>query len=360
METLIQEIYQILKDYRADEGKKSVTITPDKIKNWISQFEESDREFLLSELKNVFQKRYCSKSKAKSFLKNVVNKLSDDLGYSNKKDFLDNAHFLDLQAEGKSQKKMLELLAIVLKDDFSYDVTNLGSKTKKHFVYIDDVLCTGNTFYQNLKDWLNTEENGVTMLQKLKNKEIDLKSAYIYIISKNHDKKLGQFYHNVDKNFRDMETTYAMHWLDKEILKPTATNQPSSVTEYEGKVIFQADEHAQGKYTYQPEFYRIADTTTAEEFYSSHDNRIRFENILLSKGIDILNKVAVKKGNVRPLGYSLPAYKDFGSGALLFTWRNVPNNTPLVFWYSGGDFTPLFDNVRPTKNFANFADWFNI
>lgn len=47
METLIQEIYQILKDYRADEGKESVTITPDKIKNWVSQFEESDREFLL-------------------------------------------------------------------------------------------------------------------------------------------------------------------------------------------------------------------------------------------------------------------------------------------------------------------------
>jgi hypothetical protein len=358
METLIQEIYQILKDYRAEEGKKWVMITPDRIKKWIFQFEETDRIFLLTELKNLFQKRYCSKNKAMSFLKSVINKFSEDLGYSNKTDFLENAHFLDLQADGKSQKKMLELLAIVLKDDFNFDIVNLGNKSKKHYIYIDDVLCTGNTFYQNLKAWLDTEENGVKILQRLKNNEISLNTAYLFIVLKNYNKKLGQFYHNVDKNFRNMQTTYAMHWLDKEILQPIALNQPDNVAMYKAKVIQQADEYADSKYTYQPDFYRTADISTAEDFYSSHDNRIRLENILLNKGVEILNKAAVKKGNVRPLGYSLPAYKDFGFGALLFTWRNVPNNTPLVFWYSGGVFSPLFDNVRPTKNLANLVGLF--
>lgn len=360
METLIQEICRILEDYRADEGKEGVTITPDRIKKWIFQFEEIDRIFILTELKNVFQQRYYSKVKTLAFLKSIINKLSEDLGYTNKTDFLDNAYFLDLQAEGKSQKKMLELLAIVLKDDFNFDMANLGNKSNKHYIYIDDVLCTGNTFYQNLKDWLDTEENGVKMLQKLKNDEINLKVAYIFVVSKNHKKKLGQFYHTVDKDFQNMQTTYAMHWLDKEILQPIALNQPNAVTEYEAKVIQQADEHAQGKYAYQPDFYRTADALKTEDFYSSHDNRIRFENIILNKGIEILNKVTVKKGNVRPFGYSLPAYKNFGFGALLFTWRNVPNNTPLVFWYSGGDFSPLFENVRPTKIFANFADRTNV
>ncbi|AEE48319.1 hypothetical protein [Haliscomenobacter hydrossis] len=358
METLMQEIYEILKDYREDEGNDSVTITPERINKWILQFEETDRIFLLTELKNIFQQRYCSKNKALSFLKNLINKLSEDLGYTNKTDFLENAHFLDLQAEGKSQKKMLELLAMVLKDDFNFDIVNLGNKSKSHYIYIDDVLCTGNTFYQNLKDWLGTEINGVKMLKNLKDNKITLKAAYIFIVSKNYEKKLGQFYHNVDNNFRNMQTTYAMHFLDKEILRPIALNQPEMITQYEAKVTQQADQHAQGKYTYQPNFYRIADTSTVEEFYSSHDNRIRLENILLKKGVEILNKATVKKGNVRPLGYSLPAYKDFGFGALLFTWRNVPNNTPLVFWYSGGDFSPFFDNVRPTKKIANFADWF--
>lgn len=362
MENLISDIYQILKDYRAEENRESVKITPEKIKQWISQFEEADREFLLSELQNIFSKRYCSKPSAMTFLKSVIDKLSDDLGYGSKSDFLDNAYFLDLQADGKSQKKVLEILMDVLKINYNYDFSNIGNKSKRHYVYLDDVLCTGNTFFQNIKGWLDTEENGVKMLQKLKNNEIDLKIAYIFIVTKNYNKKIGQFYHRVDNNFRNMITTYSLFWLDKEILMPVTTNQSETVTDYETKIAEKADEHAKNKNfePYKSEFYRTQNQSITEDFFSSKENRIRFENILLNKGIEILNKVNVKKDNIRPLGYSLPAYKDFGFGALLFTWRNIPNNTPLVFWYNGGGFSPLFDNVRPIKNFTNFAHWFNV
>lgn len=34
---------------------------------------------------------------------------------------------------------------------------------------------------------------------------------------------------------------------------------------------------------------------------------------------------------MRPLGYGLNTDKSFGYGTLLFSWRNVPFNTPLVF-----------------------------
>jgi hypothetical protein len=57
---------------------------------------------------------------------------------------------------------------------------------------------------------------------------------------------------------------------------------------------------------------------------------------------------------MRALGYSLPSLKDFGFGALCFTWRNVPNNAPLVFWYSGGGFTPLFKVTRGGNPIVNF------
>lgn len=361
MDIQIQEIYQIIKDYRAEENRESVKITPEKIKQWVSQFEEADQEFLLSELKNIFSKRYCSKPDAMIFLKSVIDKLSDDLGYASKSAFLDNAYFLDLQAYGKSQKKVLEILIDVLKINYNYDISNIGNKSKKHYVYLDDVLCTGNTFFQNIKDWLDTEENGVKMLQKLKNNEIDLKAAYIFIVTKNYNKKIGQFYHRVDNNFGNMITTYSLFWLDGEILMPVAANQPETVTDYETKIAEKADEYAKNKNfePYKSEFYRTLNQPVTEDFFSSEENRIRFENILLNKGIEILNKVNVKKDNIRPLGYSLPAYKDFGSGALLFTWRNVPNNTPLVFWYSGGDFTPLFENYRSVDFFFDVTSWWN-
>ncbi len=350
METLIQEIYQILKDYRSEEGIANVRITPERIKLWILQFEENDRIFLLNELKNVFQKRYCSKSMALSFLKNIIVKLSEDLNYASSTEFLDNAHCLDLQAEGKSQKKMIELLALVLKKEFNYEIANIGNNTKKHYIYIDDVLCTGNTFYNNIKDWLDIEENGIKMLQRLRANEVSLKVVFIFIVSKNYEKKLGQFYHNIDKNFRNMLKTYAIHCIDAEVLQPIRGSHPDFVLNYEAKVTEQADNHAKDKNfnPYTSEFYRTENSIIIDKFFTSNENRIRFENILLKKGIEILDRVNVRRPNFRPLGYSLPSRKDFGSGALLFTWRNVPNNTPLTFWYSSAApaFSPLFVNMR--------------
>ena len=70
------------------------------------------------------------------------------------------------------------------------------------------------------------------------------------------------------------------------------------------------------------------------------------ENAFLLKGIQILDNANSQIPNIRALGYSLPSSKNFGFGALCFTWRNVPNNAPLVFWYSGGGFTPLFKVTR--------------
>ena len=74
----------------------------------------------------------------------------------------------------------------------------------------------------------------------------------------------------------------------------------------------------------------------------------------LRKGIEILEHTNVNNKNMRALGYSIPSLKNFGFGALCFTWRNVPNNTPLVFWYAGGGFTPLFVVSRGVNPFADF------
>ncbi len=87
---------------------------------------------------------------------------------------------------------------------------------------------------------------------------------------------------------------------------------------------------------------RILHQPHIEEFFTSIANRKRLEDIFLHRGITILNSANVSKPNIRALGYSLPTHKNFGFGALCFTWRNVANNCPIVFWYSGGGFIPLF------------------
>lgn len=341
---MIQEIkalQQIIKNYRKDEG---FGISEQRITNWINQFPEEDREFILTELIHVFKKMYFSKKRTKSFLKGIIEDLKKRFGYSTHKEVLDNSNFLDLQAKGKSQKKLLELFQEVLKDEFNYNPDNLGCKTQKHNIYIDDVLCTGNTFFNNLKDWVTEKEKN--RLAKLRSNEIDLTVFYMFIAKKYYYKKRGQFYYQVSEDFRNLITVMSIYWFEEEVLKPLDENLPNMIIEYKEKVEENANAHAEnrGFESYKPDFCR--NVVNPEEFYSSIDNRKRLELIFLKKGIEILNNSNVSKTNVRPLGYSLPSYKDFGFGVLIFTWRNVANNTPLVFWYKSGRFMPLFVNKR--------------
>lgn len=95
--------------------------------------------------------------------------------------------------------------------------------------------------------------------------------------------------------------------------------------------------------------FRNPDYPKVEEFYSSPENRDRYENILLQKGIEIINSIEnLKVQSIRPLGMTPPSYKTLGTGSHFFTWRNISNTCPLVFWW-GNNWYPLF----PVKNRGN-------
>ena len=56
MKKIIEEIHKIIKDYRREDLDCFYTneITIDHIKRWINQFEEKDREFILSHLVSLY------------------------------------------------------------------------------------------------------------------------------------------------------------------------------------------------------------------------------------------------------------------------------------------------------------------
>ena len=113
---------------------------------------------------------------------------------------------------------------------------------------------------------------------------------------------------------------------------------------YKGKIISQVNTYTQQhNYRDSPEdFFRTKGRPLTEKLFTSAENRNRFESIMLKKGIYILNYSNVRINNIRALGFSLPSQKNFGFGTLCFTWRNIANNTPLVFWYATVGFYPLF------------------
>jgi hypothetical protein len=353
MKQLIDEVFDQLKDYRADEISPNVQMTRNRIERWIDQFPEDDREFILTELRHIFSKRYCSKSNVKKFLKVIVDKLTNDLGYKSTPDLLRMTFFLDLQPNHKSQKVLLKLLAELLIENYGFNISDCGTIQKKHFVYIDDILCTGNTLMQDIRDWSKGRyDDKKTNLDAITDKSADLIFAYIFIHAKNYQKKKAEMEFKIGNGISANLKMYRLMQIENnerdissslDFVFPLESEQ-QKIIDYKEAIVSQVD-----KYTNEKEykksleaFYRAEGTPKKESLFTSPENRNRFEEIMLKKGIQILSNANINVTNIRALGFSLKSHKDFGFGTLCFTWRNIANNTPLVFWYAGGGFYPLF------------------
>ncbi len=364
MEEIIDSIRILLQDYRADEGNADVLITSDRIRNWINQFDEDLRIPILTELNNVFKKRYCSRQNIKEFLEAIVLKLTDDFKFSTPQDFLKNSDFLSLQPEGKSQRIMLTLFNELIQDNYGLSLADCGTVSKRYSIYIDDILCTGLTLISDIKDWSEKEFSiGKTNKQAVADGSTVLVFGYVFIHEKNYHKKKAEMRFKISQEISNNHKMYRMCEIENgigqdskiDLIYPIESGQPQSVTEYKDEIIERVHNHTKKYNTVSmEEFYRSVGQPANEQFFTSTENRIIVENAFLEKGIEILRNANPTNKNMRALGYSIPASKNFGFGALCFTWRNVPNNAPLVFWYSGGGFTPLFKVTRGGNQIVNF------
>ena len=81
-----------------------------------------------------------------------------------------------------------------------------------------------------------------------------------------------------------------------------------------------------------------------ETFFTCTENRDKYEQRLVNKGLEILSNTGTVGSYTRPLGIVNPKYKTLGMGTHFFTWRNVPNNCPIVYWWEvpGSGWKPLF------------------
>lgn len=365
MEELIDQIVEELKDYRAEEKHE---IDSDRVRNWIIQFNEDDRSFILEEMLNIFKKRYCTKKDGISFLKQTIDFLVKHFKYENPKSLFEETEFLSLQESGKSQSVFLGLLKEVLKQDYDYDLENHEPKSVKNYLYIDDILCTGNTLYQDMFKWLSETVNNKRRIEDIQEQGQRIIFSYIFLHNKNFHKKVAQMKFYISDKINDSITMARWVEIDNNsnksfskcaIAKPINEELSERVNTYKEEICNSVDQHSGNRYSVAEDFFRSNNIPTQEDLFTSAKNRNRLERIILEKGVEILdNTESVTKQQMRALGYSLPSSKDFGFGALCFTWRNVPNNTPLVFWYAGGGFFPLFEKHKIELDInALIASW---
>ena len=107
VKSLAQKIYDIVKDYREEDN---IHISPDYICEWAYQFED-EAEFMLSELSHLLPQIYFSKERVLKEMKNILDGLCKYLKYDSIESLFKNVDFLCLQANGKSQHILLQMIS---------------------------------------------------------------------------------------------------------------------------------------------------------------------------------------------------------------------------------------------------------
>ncbi|AMA48760.1 phosphoribosyltransferase-like protein [Flavobacterium covae] len=334
MEEIAREIALITKDYHSD-YENGFVMSENHIMEWVNQFEIMDREFVLSELLHILnQGTYISRAKAMEILWEFINKATTFFGYQNCEIFLRETHFINSQAEHKSQSVLLLLLNEVLIENIGQSLEICSTLGIKNYIYLDDVLASGGTFKFAIKNII--QENNI--LNALINKDLRVLSFFFcthswgvdnarYSLKKLFDDEnyfldVSKFpiggYYKIENNLRGFNPKLNLVYPEK------------SKNEYDVYLVSLENATLQSD-----KAYRKATQPSQEVFFSSRENRNRLEKIFLDKGIEIIKKIQdeTTKHKHRPLGKTYPSYKTFGTGTLFFTWRNISNTCPIVFWW---------------------------
>lgn len=350
MDAIIEKIVEIISPYR--EGELFVKIDQAHVGQWINQFNEDDREFILTELLHLLPQSFLTREKIIKVLDSVFDVLEKDFKYDSIEELLDNTCFLRCQPEHKSQSILLEFLDEILVEKYGRSVNDCGSKEIKFWLYLDDVLASGGTCRRDIVKVI--EEHG-----KDEFKDSEIKIICIYFVL--HDWGASNCRFTIGKSLgydlkKDRLKFYRIGTVEN---NPRIHNFWNPTPKFNHTYPLESDEGKEFLNFIEDAFIRDYDMTNEEfafrnpaypkkeEFFSSPENRNRYEQILLKKGIEIIHRIEnLNARGLRPLGMTPPAYKTLGTGSHIFTWRNISNTCPIVYWWEANEWYPLFPVIN--------------
>ncbi|MFG0587651.1 hypothetical protein ACF8D3_06425 [Acinetobacter sp. YQ_14] len=284
---------------------------------WVSQFDDSEKEFIVEITANLLEQRFITKDKEIKFIQSLF---ENNLLLQNK-----TMPFpLKIQGNGKSQS------CLVKHYEYFMNYYNL-TYSSDSFIYIDDFVFSGGRLFNDLSNWIPLQR----------------KSNIIFVAV------MGQ---------------HTNIWIKKNLLqsKIYKTNQIKGINssliflkcvELENR-LFKKNEsgilwpmisffqnEAYAPYM-EPKFiYRDGFIATSNNFFKNNEDRVKFENICLKYGFQIIQRCQNPNATTKPLGNSFFGY---GFGGLVFNYRNCPNNTPLIFWWgSSNPSDPMYNQWHP-------------
>lgn len=323
---LIQLVVGHVADYRQDEIPR---VDAPRVLSWLQQFEETDRPIILVETERMLSRTYISRAKAKSFIERLA--VNKELAGDSPKDFWKAAGFLRLQSGSRSQADMLTLLDEVLAAKFELSTAPENS-TNNTYVYLDDVSFSGNQIKNDLLRWY---EQG------------QIKDSVVHVIAIGVH-AYGEYYAKraLRKAFGQRNTSLKV-WAaarienspnrvkDAGVIWPTQLPNEQYVKQWEATL-------APHKDYFIP---RPPGGAASTSLFTSEANREVIEQAFLKKGAYIFSLSKNPQASMRPLGYS--ALRTPGFGATLITYRNCPNNAPLVLWWGDPEGSPPLNQWTP-------------
>jgi hypothetical protein len=219
---------------------------------------------------------------------------------------------------------MLSMFAVPLKAQLGLDISECG-KTPSCYVYIDDGLFSGNHILGDLRDWLGGDAPAEAVV-------------HVIVIALHRG---GQYYARISlekvakekgKNIRftwwrivELEDRRAYINIS-DVLRPT-------------RIPDDADTRAYVAAMQHHPVLRMPPSTGQLNIFSSEEARDLLEQEFLAKGVHIRRICPFLNQYQRPLGNMV--LETLGFGSTIVTYRNCPNNAPLVFW-AGSPWNPLF------------------
>ncbi|OEU69503.1 MAG: hypothetical protein BA863_08200 [Desulfovibrio sp. S3730MH75] len=327
---LASEISQIIINYREGE---IAPLDNNHVLKWISQFPVNDQYHILKELLHILNISYLSKEKAMSFIDEVVSLpelVTDDPEY-----FWNNVSLLDIQNGGSSQKDLITLVQdAVLK---KYNVTaNTNYSTGHDFIYIDDVLFSGNRLRSDLESWI---------------KDYAPSSCTINIIVLAYYLG-GQYYctQKLEEKAKLCSKSIKFTWWRATELENRKKyynhSDVYSATFFPNNTDVQSYLNVLTGAGYPPFKREVLKNPYNSPCFSSEQGRQTLEEAFLTAGVQIRKKCSLLPETMRPLGYS--KLNTLGFGSTIIAYRNCPNTTPLVFWV-GEPWYPLFPRKTNLK-----------
>ncbi|MCJ2045266.1 hypothetical protein MKK58_12095 [Methylobacterium sp. J-078] len=318
---LLQSIAAITRDYRAGALPSP---TPAHVERWINQFPHDRQQPILAEMEYVLGKTYVSQAAVKSFLTRLINHRRWTKG--DPRSFWRQVNFLDIQPRGRSQTELLALFDAMLQEECGISIAECGQGTR--FLYLDDRLFSGGRLGTDLDNWIKeAAPQEAQLLVAL----VALHTQGTYFTRQKLDAAIPASRKNIT-----LRWAYQLKIEDglfqcnnSDVLRPTGPGNDPAVPAYIESL---------GK----DQTWRTGDSLGPKQFFSSIQGRELLEQEFLRQGVAIRAMCPYLNVHQKPLGNT--TMRTTGFGTLFVTFRNCPNNAPLVLW-AGDPWYPLFPRL---------------